>query len=63
MGLIGLAMLGVVLGAAGSEWLRSNNPELIEKIRNAAKGFVDTFCSPKSDNKQADKEEKGGNTL
>jgi hypothetical protein len=63
MGLIGLAVLGVVLGAAGSEWLRANNPELIKKVRNAAKGFVDSFCSSKPDNKQADKEEKGDKTL
>ncbi|HUV41886.1 MAG TPA: hypothetical protein VMW23_08885 [Sedimentisphaerales bacterium] len=47
MGLFGLALLGVVLGAVGSEFLRASRPELVEKIEKAAKQLVDRFCQPK----------------
>ena len=49
MGWFGLAILGVALGAAGSEFLRANKPELVEKIEKAAKQLVDRFCQPKQD--------------
>ena len=49
MGVIGLALLGVVLGAAGTEFLRAKRPEVIEKIEDAAKRFVDSVSPPKSD--------------
>ena len=40
MGAIGLALLGVVLGAAGVEVLRAKKPEAIEKIEDSARSFV-----------------------
>lgn len=49
MGWFGLAILGVALGAADSEFLRANKPELVEKIEKAAKQLVDRFCQPKQD--------------
>ena len=48
------AFIGIVLGAAGTELLRSKKPELIESVENAAKRVVDSFCSSKS----ADDEDK-----
>ena len=56
MGVIGFAFLGIVLGAAGTEFLRRKKPELIEKIEDAAKRFADSLCSHKSDDtEQTDK--------
>ena len=49
---IGLALLGVALGAAGTEFLRAKRPDIIEKIENAARHFVDSICSSKSDDEQ-----------
>lgn len=49
MGLVGLAFLGVVVGAAGSEFLRLKRPDIIEKVEDAAKRFVDTMCPSKPD--------------
>jgi len=48
MGFIGLAFLGVVLGAAGTELLRASKPELVEKVEDTARRFVDSLCSSKS---------------
>ncbi len=42
MELLGLAFLGVVLGAAGTEFLRVKRPEIIEKVEDAARRFVDS---------------------
>ena len=50
--LVGWAILGVVLGAAGSEWLHAQKPELIGKIEKAASRFVDLLCSSKSCEKE-----------
>ncbi len=55
MGTIGLALLGVVLGAAGTEILRAKKPEVIEKIEDSARSFVDSICPSKSDNKKVKK--------
>jgi len=52
MELFGLAFLGVVLGAAGTEFLRLKRPEIIEKIEDAARRFVDTVCPSKSDDEK-----------
>ena len=46
---IGLALLGVALGAAGTEFLRAKRPDVIERIENAAKRFVDSVCPSESD--------------
>ncbi len=56
MELIGLALLGVVLGAAGTEFLRAKKPELVEKVENAAKRFADSLCSSKSDDEKTKEE-------
>jgi len=48
MGLVGLAFLGIVLGAAGSEFLRAKKPELVDKIEDAARRFVDSLRSSES---------------
>jgi hypothetical protein len=49
MGFVGLALLGIVVGAAGSELIRLKRPDIIEKVEEAAKHFVDSVCSSKSD--------------
>jgi len=45
---VGLALLGVVLGAAGAEFLRAKKPELVEKIEDSAKRFVESLSSLES---------------
>jgi len=55
MGVIGLALLGVALGAAGTEFLRVKRPDLIEKIEDAARRFVDSICPSKSDDEKTQK--------
>jgi hypothetical protein len=52
MGLVGLALLGVVLGAAGTEFLRVKRPDIIEKIEEAARRFVDSVCPSESDDEK-----------
>ncbi len=52
MGLIGLAILGVVFGAAGTEFLRAKRPDIIGKIEDAAKRFVDSMYPPNSDDEE-----------
>ena len=49
---IGLALLGIALGAAGSEFLRAKRPDIIEKIENAAKRFVDSVCQSEPDDEK-----------
>jgi len=48
MGSVGLALLGLVLGAAGAEFLRAKKPELVEKIEDSAKRFVESLNSLES---------------
>ena len=55
MGLIGLAFLGVVLGAAGTEFLRVKRPDIIEKIEDAAKKFVHSVCPSEPDDETQEK--------
>ncbi len=52
MELFGLAFLGVVLGAAGTEFLHIKRPEIIEKVEDAARRFVDLVCPSKSDDEK-----------
>jgi hypothetical protein len=52
MGLVGLAFLGVVVGAAGTEYLRVKRPDIIEKVEDAARRFVDSVYSSKSDDEK-----------
>ena len=53
MMLIGWALLGAVLGAAGTEVLRASKPELVEKVEDAARRLVGSLCSSKSEEKGA----------
>ena len=55
MGVIGLALLGVVLGAAGAEILRAKKPEAIEKIEDAARRFANSICPSKPDDEKTQK--------
>lgn len=55
MAVIGLVVLGALLGAAGTEVLRSKNPELIKKIEDHAKRFVDGLGLAKSADEKEDK--------
>ena len=48
MVLVGWALLGIVLGAAGSEILRAKKPDLVKRIEEVAKRFADSLCSSKS---------------
>ncbi|MHC4395940.1 MAG: hypothetical protein ACYS1A_09835 [Planctomycetota bacterium] len=52
MGVIGLAFLGVVLGAVGTEFLRAKRPELVEKIEDTARRFVDGLHSSESSDEE-----------
>ncbi len=52
--LVGWAVLGVVLGAVGSEVLRASKPELVEKVEDAARRFVDCLCPSKSTDQASD---------
>jgi len=40
MAVFGLVILGIILGAAGMQFLRSSKPELVEKTENGIKRFV-----------------------
>jgi len=53
MGSFGLALLGIVLGAAGTEFLRAKKPELVEKIEDSAKRFVKSLRSLESADREA----------
>ena len=53
MVLIAWAVVGVVIGAMGSEVLRAKRPKLIGKVEGAAKHFVDSICSAGSDEEKA----------
>ena len=55
MGVIGLALLGVALGAAGTEFLRVKRPDIIEKIEDTARRFVDSICPSKTDDEKTKK--------
>ncbi len=48
MSLFGLVFLGVLLGAAGSEILRATRPDLVKRVEDFAKGFVESFGASKS---------------
>ena len=49
MGALGVALLGIMAGAAGVEMLRARNPELLKRIEDAAKRLVERLdLSPSS---------------
>ena len=51
MAVIGLIILGVLFGAAGMQFLRSNKPELVEKAEDGIKRFWNSMPFTKSDDK------------
>jgi len=53
MTVVGLAVLGIILGAAGMQYLRSRKPELVEKAEDGIKRFVKSIRLSKSDDKKA----------
>ena len=44
-----LGILGILLGAAGMQFLRSSKPELVEKAENSIKRLWDSMPFTKSD--------------
>jgi len=48
MELITFAIIGIVVGAAGSEALRAKAPKVIEKVEDAARRFAERLCPSKS---------------
>ncbi len=56
MALVGWAVLGIVIGAAGTELLRATKRTLVEKTENAAARFADSLCCPRPSANEADKE-------
>jgi len=47
--LLAWAVLGVVVGAVGSEILRATQPKLVKKVEDAAKRFADSVCPSDAD--------------
>ncbi len=41
MSALGLGLAGIILGVAGSEFLRKLKPDFVKKIEDAAKRFAD----------------------
>ena len=60
MAVFGLMIVGVALGAAGVEFLRAKNPELLEKIEARAKRFVDglDWSEPEEEKPEEEKSEE-----
>ena len=52
------ALLGVVLGAIGSETLRAKRPDLVDKVQRAAKNVADSICSRESCQEQETDQEE-----
>ena len=57
MQLVGLALLGVAFGAAGAEFLRASKPELVKKVEDRVRRFMDDFF----DSLESKKEDNGRN--
>ncbi|MCK4792073.1 MAG: hypothetical protein KAV87_50555 [Desulfobacteraceae bacterium] len=53
MSIVGLAVLGIILGAVGMQFLRSSKPELVEKAEDGIKRFVKSIRLSKSNDKRA----------
>jgi hypothetical protein len=52
MTVVGLAVVGVILGAAGMQFLQSTNPEIVEKVEDDIKRFINSMSLTKSENKK-----------
>ena len=44
MFLLAWAVLGIALGAVGTEILRATRPRLVKNVEDAAKRFADSVC-------------------
>jgi len=53
MAVIGFAILGVVIGAAGMQFLRLSEPELVERAEGGLKRFWNSMPFTKLDEKKA----------
>jgi len=56
MTIIAWGLLGVLLGAAGVEYLRATRPELIKGVEEAARRFAESFSSAESSDSTTEKE-------
>ena len=52
------AIVGIFLGAAGTEFLRVKKPKLMEDVEDAAKRFAGSLCSSKSKKNSASQAEE-----
>jgi len=57
MAVFGWALLGIVLGAAGAEFLRNSKPELVQKVEDAAMRLVNSVSSSELSNHQGKEKE------
>ena len=53
------AILGMVLGAAATEVLRAQRPELVDKVEDAARRFACSLCPSKRTDEEAAEDESG----
>ena len=61
MGFVAWALLGMVLGAAGTELLRARKPDLVGKVEHAARRLVGSLRS--SDSADAEAREAKGSSV
>ena len=52
MTLVGLAVVGIILGAAGMQFLRSRKPEIVDKVEDSITSFISSMNSSKSNSKK-----------
>ena len=53
MSALTLGLIGIIIGAAGSEILRAVKPEFVEKIESSAKHFAEGFSLSESDEEKS----------
>lgn len=58
MGLLGLGLLGVVIGAVGCELLRATKPEFVQRIEESASRFAQRLGVSKSSEKKPGQTQK-----
>lgn len=54
MGLVGLTVLGIILGAAGMEFLRASKPEVVANVENGVKRFINSMRPSKRGDKKSE---------
>jgi hypothetical protein len=57
MYLVGLALLGIAFGAAGSEFLRSRKPEMVDKMEKRVRSFIAGVMDPPEPENQSEEQE------